>query len=148
MEDAGAQLPHDERPTDLDSEILDLLRKKDAQSAQLLAETLSHEDERVGADAVRSCLVELASRGLVRPSSEASRVEESVAKADRWEITEEGRARAERRSGVVQAPPDRAIGGEDDGHDAGFWVLVVIGAVTAVCAAYTLLTVAGVLGGG
>jgi Ribonuclease R winged-helix domain len=148
MEDSGAQLPHGERPRDLDSGILDLLRKKDAQSAQLLAETLSHEDEQVGADAVRSCLVELASRGLVRSSTEATRVEESVAKADRWELTEEGRAVAEPPSGAVQAPRDRAIDGEDDGHDAGFWVLVVIAVVTAVCAAYTLLTVSGVLGGG
>jgi hypothetical protein len=146
MEDSGAQLPHGERPRDLESEILDLLRKKDAQSAQLLAETLSHGDEQVGADAVRSCLVELASRGLVRSSTEASRVEDSLAEADRWEITEEGRAVAEPRSGAV--PPDRAIDGEDDGHDAGFWVLVVIAVVTAVCAAYTLLTASGVLGGG
>lgn len=34
----------------------------------------------------------------------------------------------------------------DGGRDAGFWVLLVIAAVTAVCAAYTLLTAAGVLG--
>jgi len=146
MEDSGAQLPYGERPRDLETEILDLLRKKDAQSAQLLAETLSHGDEQVGADAVRSCLVELASRGLVRSSTEASRVEDSLVEADRWEITEEGRAVAEPRSGAV--PPDRAIDGEDDGHDAGFWVLVVIAVVTAVCAAYTLLTASGVLGGG
>jgi hypothetical protein len=148
MEDPGAQLPHNERPNDLDSEILDLLRKRGVQSAQILAETISREDEQVGVDAVRSCLVDLASRGLVRSSTEANRVEESVAKTDRWEITDEGRAVAEPTPRVVQAPRDRAIDGEEDGHEAGFWVLVVIGVVTAVCAAYTLLTVTGVLGGG
>ena len=34
----------------------------------------------------------------------------------------------------------------DGGRDAGFWVLLVITLVTAVCAAYTLLTVTGVFG--
>lgn len=34
----------------------------------------------------------------------------------------------------------------DGGRDAGFWILLVIAAVTAVCAAYTLLTAAGLLG--
>ena len=34
----------------------------------------------------------------------------------------------------------------DGGRDAGFWVLLVIAAVTAVCAAYTLLAATGVLG--
>jgi hypothetical protein len=139
----------------LDSKILELLRN-DAQSAELLAQTLSHEGEQVvDADAVRSSLAELASRGLVRASpGGSSRVEangdgEPAAKADRWEITEEGLAVAEPRSSrVAQAPYDRAIGGEEGGRDAGFWVLVVIGVVTAVCAAYTLLTASGVLGGG
>ena len=34
----------------------------------------------------------------------------------------------------------------DGGRDAGFWVLLGITLVTAVCAAYTLLTVTGVFG--
>ncbi len=34
----------------------------------------------------------------------------------------------------------------DGGRDAGFWVLLVIALVTAVCAAYTLLAVTGVFG--
>ena len=31
-------------------------------------------------------------------------------------------------------------------RDAGFWILVVIAAVTVVCAAYTLLAVTGAVG--
>ena len=69
-------------------------------------------------------------------------------RADLWEITEEGRALVEPHAGVARAPYDRDIGSEGGGRDAGFWVLVVIAVVTGVCAAYTLLTVTGVLGGG
>jgi len=34
------------------------------------------------------------------------------------------------------------------GPDAGLWVLLLIGLVTATAAAYTLLTATGVIGGG
>ena len=66
MDDPPAQPVH-EGPTDLDLEILDVLRE-DAQSAELLAETLSQWGEQVGVDAVRGCLEGLASHGLARPS--------------------------------------------------------------------------------
>jgi len=35
----------------------------------------------------------------------------------------------------------------DGGPDAGFWVLLGIGLVTAAAAAYTLLTATGMIGG-
>ena len=63
MDDPHAQPVH-EFLTDLDLEMLDLLRE-DAQSAELLAETLSEGGEQVEVDAVRGCLEELVSYGLV-----------------------------------------------------------------------------------
>jgi len=55
----------------------------------------------------------------------------------------------EPEAGVASAPYDREAGGEEEegGRDAGFWVLVAIGILTAVCAAYSLLVATGVLGG-
>jgi hypothetical protein len=140
--------PAHKRPADLDLELLYLLRQ-DAQSVERLVEVLSHEAERVGPAAVRSRLEGLASRGLVR-SSEGPRTgasDDEPPRADLWEVTDEGRVFVELRSGVARAPHDRDIGGEGGGRDTGFWVLVVIGFVTAVCAAYTLLSATGVLGG-
>ena len=46
---------------------------------------------------------------------------------------------------MARAPYDRDVGGEEGGRDAGFWVLIAIAVVTAVCAAYALLIATGVL---
>jgi hypothetical protein len=162
MNDPHAQPIQHEDPTDLDLKILDVLREA-AQSARLLAETLSRSDEQVGVDAVRLGLVGLASRGLARPSGRVSHraamdADELTLLAEEaaplWEITEEGRAVVEPYIRVARAPYDRGVGAddevvEDDERDiAGLVVLLVIGLLTAVCAAYSLLTAAGVLGGG
>ena len=161
MNDPHAHPPHEE-PTDLDLKILDALREA-AQSAQLLAHTLSRSGEQVGVDAVRRrLLVGLASRGLVHPSGGASRhraesdADEPVLTEEAdppWEITEKGRALLEPYIGVARAPYDRGVGDDevvvDDERDvAGLVVLLLIALLTAVCAAYSLLTAAGVLGGG
>jgi hypothetical protein len=149
--------PLREDPTELDLKILDVLREA-AQSARLLAQTLSQSDEQVRVDDVRLRLVGLASRGLTLPSGRASRRAEVDAdeptlaeQADPlWEITEEGRAFVERHFRVALAPYDRDVGNEevDDERDvAGLVVLLGIALLTAVCAAYSLLTAAGVLGG-
>ena len=135
---------HD-RTTDLDLEILDLLRDG-PRSAYRLARTLSHKGENVDTEAVRSRLVTLASRGLVvgTPSGEAEEAEEP--RADPWKITGEGRHLVEPEEGVASAPYSREVGGEENGgRDAGFWVLIAIAIVTAVCAAYSLLIATGVL---
>jgi hypothetical protein len=151
--------PHEE-PTDLDLKILDALREA-AQSAQLLAHTLSRSGAQVGVDAVRRrLLVGLASRGLVHPSGGASRhraesdADEPVLTEEAdppWEITAKGRALVEPYIRVARAPYDRGVGDDevvDDERDvAGLVVLLVIALLTAVCAAYSLLTAAGVLGG-
>ena len=158
MDDPHAQPVH-EYLSDLDLEILDLLRE-DAQSAELLAETLSEGGEQVEVDAVRGCLEELASFGLVCPSGESPHYADE-ADADEphiaeeaeqlWEITEEGRAVIEPQSGVARAPYDRDVGNDNEGGDdrdvAGLVVLLLIALVTGACAAYTLLTATGVLGG-
>ena len=150
MHDPDVQPPH-QQLADLDLEILDLLRK-DAQSAELLAQTLTLSGEQVGVDAVRSHLNGLHFRGLVRCSgsqhtTEASGDEPVTKEVYRWEITEEGRVVVEPHSGVAQAPYDRSVG-DDGGRDAGFWVLIAIAAVTTLAAAYSLLTATGLLGGG
>jgi hypothetical protein len=165
MNDPHAHPPHEE-PTDLDLKILDALREA-AQGAQLLAHTLSGSGEQVGVDAVRRrLLVGLASRGLVHPFGGASR-HRAESNADEpllteeadppWEITEKGRALVEPHIGVARAPYDRGVGDDDevvvvvvdDERDvAGLVVLLLIALLTAVCAAYSLLTAAGVLGGG
>ena len=160
MNDPHAHSPHEE-PIDLDLKILDALREA-AQGAQLLAHTLSRSGEQVGVDAVRRrLLVVLASRGLVHPSGGASRhraesdADEPVLTEEAdppWEITEKGRALIEPHIGVARAPYDRGVGDDeviDDERDvAGLVVLLLIAILTAVCAAYSLLTAAGVLGGG
>jgi hypothetical protein len=147
-------------PTELDLKILDVLREG-AQSAPLLAQTLSQSDEQVGVDDVRLRLVGLASGGLARPSGRASRrvevdadEEPSLAEdaAPLWEITEEGRAVVEPHVRVALASyDDRDVGLEEEMDAerdlAGLVVLLVIALLTAVCAAYSLLTAAGVLGG-
>jgi hypothetical protein len=135
---------HD-RTTDLDLEILDLLRDG-PRSAYRLARTLSRKGESVDTEAVRSRLVTLASRGLIvgTPSGAADRPESP--RADPWTITGEGRHLVEPEEGVASAPYSREVGGEENGgRDAGFWVLILIALVTAVCAAYALLTATGVL---
>jgi len=142
--------PLHEDPTDLDLKILDVLREG-AQSARLLAETLSQSEEEVGVDAVRLSLVGLASRGLARPSGRVSQRAEGEG-APLWEITEEGLALLEPHVRLAHAPnDDRGVGHEkevDDERDvAGLVVLLVIALLTAVCAAYSLLTAVGVLGG-
>jgi hypothetical protein len=159
----GIHAPHAqplrEEPTELDLTILDVLREA-AQSARLLAETLSQSHEQVGVDDVRLRLVSLASRGLARPSGRTTRraevdADEPTLLAEEavplWEITEEGRAFVEAHVGVALAHyDDRGVGHDevDDERDvAGLVVLLVIALLTAVCAAYSLLTAAGVLGG-
>ena len=135
---------HD-RTTDLDLEILDLLRDG-PRSAYRLARTRSRKGESVDTEAVRSRLVTLASRGLIvgTPSGAADRPEEP--RADPWKITGEGRHLVEPEEGVASAPYSREVGGEENGgRDAGFCVLILIALVTAVCAAYALLTATGVL---
>jgi hypothetical protein len=158
MNDPHAR-PLREDPSELDLMILDGLREA-AQSARLLDERLSQSDEQVGVVGVRLRLVILASRGLTRPSGRASRraevdVDEPTLLAEQadplWEITEEGRALVEPHVGVAHAPYDRrgVVPEEvDEERDvAGLVVLLVIGLLTAVCAAYSLLMAAGVLGG-
>ena len=157
----GLNAPHAqplrEEPTELDLKIVVVLREA-TQSARLLAETLSQSDEQVGVDDVRLRLLGLAHRGLARPSGRVSHqaemdADEPTLLADEaaplWEITEEGRAFVEPHVRVALAPYDRGVGHEavDDEKDlAGLVVLLVIALLTAVCAAYSLLTAAGVLG--
>jgi DNA-binding PadR family transcriptional regulator len=143
---------HD-RQTDIDLEILDLLREG-PRSAYRLAGALTHAGEVVSTDAVRERLKALASRGLVAGSASshptaAGEVEvPPPPRADPWRITEEGRALVELEAGVARSPYNREVGGEEEGgRDAGFWVLVAIAVVTAACAAYSLLVATGVLGG-
>ena len=147
---------HD-RQTDLDLQILDLLREG-PKSAYRLAQTLTRAGEVLGTDAVRQRLSALASRGLVAgtastheaPEGEAEAGEaEAPPLADPWRITEEGRALVEPEAGVASAPYDREVGGEQEGgggRDASFWVLIAIAALTAACAAYSLLVATGALG--
>jgi hypothetical protein len=97
----------------------------------------------VDTEAVRSRLVTLASRGLVVGTPSGAAEEPG---ADPWKITGEGRHLVEPEEGVASAPYSREVGGEENGgRDAGFWVLIVIAVVTAVCAAYSLLIATGVL---
>src|SRR5215207_6692107 len=159
----GMNAPHAQPlrddPTELDLKILDVLREA-AQGARLLAQTLSQSDEQVRVDEVRLRLVGLASRGLARPSGRASRwaevdADEPTLLADEaaplWEITEEGRAFVEAHFRVALAPYDRDVGNEEEVDAerdvAGLVVLLVIALLTAVCAAYSLLMAAAVLGG-
>ena len=138
---------HD-RTTDLDLEILDLLREG-PRSAYRLAGTLAREGEKVDTEAVRSRLVTLASRGLVVGSPHTPRPdapdEATPPRSDPWKITGEGRELVEPEEGVATAPYNRDVSGEEGGRDAGFWVLIAIAVVTAVCAAYSLLIATGAL---
>src|SRR5829696_9370351 len=158
----GLNAPHAqplrEDPTELDLKIVVVLREG-AQSARLLAETLSQSDEQVGVDDVRLRLLGLAHRGLARPSGRVSHqaqmdADEPTLLADEaaplWEITEEGRAFVEAHFRVALAPYDRDVGHDevnDERDVAGLVVLLVIALLTAVCAAYSLLMAAAVLGG-
>jgi hypothetical protein len=135
---------HD-RATDLDLEILDLLRDG-PRSAYRLARSLSQKGEDVDTEAVRSRLVTLASRGLVMGSKSGAADEPEEPRADPWKITGAGRYLVEPEEGVASAPYSREVGGEENGRrDAGFWVLIAISLVTAVCAAYALLSATGVV---
>jgi hypothetical protein len=148
-----------DRQTDIDLQILDLLRQKEGpKSAYRLASELPRrpgEQEALGTHAVRKRLEVLASRGLVAGSASAHAAAadpqaESPALADPWRITEEGLAVVEPEAGVASAPYDREVVGSEEeggGRDAGFWVLIAIAVVTAVCAVYSLLVASGVLGG-
>ena len=142
--DARDQHPaRDYQPDDLDLQILDLLREG-PRSAYRVARTLSRAGERVDTEAVRSRLGALASRGFVAGSMSRAAGEEP--RADPWKITWEGRDLVEPEEGVARAPYDRDVGGDEyGGRDAGFWVLIAIAVVTAVCAAYALLIATGVL---
>ena len=142
---------HD-RQTDLDLQILDLLREG-PKSAYRLAAALTRTGEVVDTDVMRERLRTLASRGLAAGTASGYEAQAGEAEApplaDPWRITEEGRALVEPEAGVASAPYDREVGGEEEGggRDAGFWVLVLIVVLTAVCAAYSLLVAIGVLGG-
>jgi hypothetical protein len=146
---------HD-RQTDIDLQILDLLRQEEGpKSAYRLASELPCRpgEQALATHAVRKRLEALASRGLVADSASAQAAAagqaEAPALADPWRITEEGLAVVEPEAGVASAPYDReVVGGEEGGgRDASFWVLIAIAVVTAVCAAYSLLVASGVLGG-
>jgi hypothetical protein len=154
---------HD-RQTDIDLQILDLLRQEEGpKSAYRLASELPGRpgEQALGTHAVRKRLEALASRGLVAGSASAQASaqaaaagqEQAPALADPWRITEEGLAVVEPEAGVASAPYEReVVGGEQEeegggGRDAGFWVLIAIAVLTAVCAAYSLLVASGVLGG-
>jgi hypothetical protein len=140
--------------TDVDLKILDLLREG-PKSAYRLAAALTRAGELVGTDAVRERLFALASHGLVAGTASGHEAEAGEAEApplaDPWRITEEGQALVEPEAGVASAPYDREVGREEEeeggGRDAGLWVLVLIAVLTAVCAAFSLLTATGVLGG-
>jgi len=103
---------HD-RQTDIDLQILDLLRQeeKGPKSAYRLASELPRrpaEQEALGTHAVRKRLEALASRGLVAGSASAhpaaaGQAEGPPALADPWRITEEGLAVAEPEAGVARA---------------------------------------------
>jgi hypothetical protein len=148
----GGWVDAHDRQTDLDLQILDLLREG-PKSAYRLAAALTRLGEVLGTDAVRERLKALASRGLVVGTASSNEAQAGEAEApplaDPWRITEEGRALIEPEAGVASAPYDREVGGEEEGggRDAGFWVLVLIAVLTAVCAAYSLLVATGVLGG-
>ena len=156
----GMNAPHAqplrEDPPELDLKILDVLREAD-QSAPLLAQTLSQSNEQVRVDEVRLRLVALASRGLARPSGRASRLSEVDADeltllgeeaAPLWEITEGGRALVEPHARVALAPyDDQGVGHEEEVDAERDLAGLVIALLTAVCAAYSLLTAAGMLGG-
>lgn len=141
-----------ERKTDLELEILDLLRDG-PKSSYRLAGALTQAGEVIGTDAVRKRLKALASRGLVAGTvsgfSVAAGETEAPPLADPWSITEEGRALIKPEAGVASAPYDREVGGREKGggRDAGFWVLIVIAVLTAACAAYSLLVATGFLDG-
>jgi hypothetical protein len=159
VDDPHAQpIQHEDLP-ELDLKILDVLREAD-QSAPLLAQTLSQSDEQVRVDDVRLGLLSLASRGLARPSGRVSHqvqmdADEPTLLAEQaaplWEITEEGRSFIEPHARVAFAPyDDRGAGHEKvdaEREVAGLVVLLVIALLSAVCAAYSLLMAAGVLGG-
>ena len=134
----------DYRPDDLDLQILDLLREG-PRSAFRVARTLDRAGERVDTEAVRTRLLALSLRGLVVGTPTGAADEAEPPTADPWKITEEGRTLVEPEEGVARAPYDRDVGGEEGGRDAGFWVLIAIAVVTAVCAAYALLIATGVL---
>jgi len=102
---------HDHQ-TDVDLEILDLLREG-PKSAYRLAAALTRAGEVVGTDAVRERLRALASRGLVAGTASGHEAEAGEAEApplaDPWRITEEGRALVEPEAGVVSGPYDREV---------------------------------------
>ena len=133
------------QPDDLDLKILDVLRE-DPRSAYRMARMLARAGESVDTEAVRSRLMTLASRGLVAGTPSGLAEEAETPLADPWKITPEGRIFIEPEEGVARAPYDRDLGGEEEsGRDAGFWVLIAIAVVTAVCAAYSLLIATGIL---
>jgi hypothetical protein len=148
----GGWVDAHDRQTDLDLQILDLLREG-PKSAYRLAAALTRTGEVVDTDVVRERLRTLASRGLVAGTASGYEAQAGEAEApplaDPWRITEEGRALVEPEAGVASAPYDRVVGGEEEGggREGGFWVLVLIAVLTAVCAAYSLLVAIGVLGG-
>ena len=134
-----------DRTTDLDLEILDLLREG-SRSAYRLARKLAHDGEKVDTEAVRSRLVALASRGLVAGTPSGGADDAEAPLADPWKITWQGRDLVEPEEGVARGPYDRDVGGDENGaYDAGFWVLIAIAVVTAACATYSLLIATGVL---
>jgi len=110
---------HD-RQTDIDLQILDLLREESPKSAYRLAGELTRSgEEAVGTHAVRKRLEALASRGLVAGSASAHPAAavdqaEAPALADPWRITEEGLSLVEPEAGVASAPYDREVGGEEE----------------------------------
>jgi len=78
----GRVSAHD-RQTDVDLEILDLLREG-PKSAYRLAGALTHAGEEVGLEAMRSRLKDLASRGLVMGSASGHPTAAAGAEAPPW----------------------------------------------------------------
>ena len=143
--DAREPQAREHEPDDLDLKILDVLREG-PRSAYRLARMLSRAGESADTEAIRSRLVALASRGCVAGTPFGPQDEAETPTADPWRITREGRIFVEPEEGVAKAPYDRDLGGEEQGgRDAGFWVLIAIAVVTAICAAYALLIATGVL---
>ena len=131
-----------DRQTDIDLQILDLLRQEEGpKSAYRLASELPRRpgEQALGTHAVRKRLEALAPRGLVDGSASAHAAgagpqAEAPALADPWRITEEGLAVVEPEAGVARVPYDReVVGGEEGGgRDVGFWVLIAIAVVKAI----------------
>jgi hypothetical protein len=99
----SGQVDAHDRQTDIELEILDLLREGPKSAYRLAAALTRSGEEVVSTDAVRERLKALASSGLVAGSASghpaAAGEAEAPALADPWRITEEGWALVEPEAG-------------------------------------------------